>query len=113
MFGYYKDLQIHYNLFKTDTPITYFKLQIKSEMFTDKNNKNRSVKHTVKDEITVSGMDDVNTFNDEYIKYLYHEKNVIHQFRAIKMLKTKLNPNEVMINSDSSENYSMKYSTKI
>ncbi|KAF0720389.1 1 2C2-dihydroxy-3-keto-5-methylthiopentene dioxygenase, partial [Aphis craccivora] len=108
-----KDLQIPYNLFDTDATVTYFKWQVKSENFTDKNNKTRSVKHTVKDKITVSVMDAVNTFNDDYIKYLYHEGNVIHQFRAIKMLKTKLNPNEVLIHSDFSENYSMKYSTEI
>jgi len=34
-----KDLQIPYNSFETDTTVTYFKWQIKSEMFTDKPNK--------------------------------------------------------------------------
>ncbi|KAF0757258.1 1 2C2-dihydroxy-3-keto-5-methylthiopentene dioxygenase [Aphis craccivora] len=77
----------------------------KSEIFTNKNNKSQSVKYTVKDKITVSGLDDVNTFNYEYIKYLNYDKNVIHN--------TKLNPNEVIIHSDFSENYSMKYSTEI
>jgi len=107
MCGNCKDLQIPYNLFEADTTVTYFKWQVRSEMFTDKNNKTRSVKHTVKDKITVTAMDAVNTFNDEFIKFLYHEGNVIHQFRAIKMLKSKLNPYEVLIHSDFSENYSM------
>ncbi|CAI6359153.1 unnamed protein product [Macrosiphum euphorbiae] len=113
MCGNCKDLQIPYNLFEADTTVTFFKWQVKSEIFTDKNKKTRSVKHTVKDKITVSAMDAVNTFNDAFIKFLYHEENVIHQFRAMKMLKTKLNPNEVLIHSDFSENYSMKYSSEI
>ncbi|KAE9522323.1 hypothetical protein AGLY_017269 [Aphis glycines] len=63
-----------------------------------------------KDKITVSVIDAVNTFNDEYLKYLYHEGNVIrHEFRAIKMLNTKQNLNE----DDFSKNYRMKYLTKI
>ncbi|KAL4112802.1 hypothetical protein QTP88_016531 [Uroleucon formosanum] len=56
--------------------------------------------------ITVSAMDAV-TFNDAFIKFLYHEGNVIHQFRAIKMLKTKLNPNEAFHFEGSRKQYTL------
>lgn len=108
-----KNLVIPYSIFENGTAITYLKWQKKQDTYTDKNQKNRIVRHIVKEKVTQSAMEAVDCFDVDFKKFLFHEGNFIHQFRAIKALKLRMNEDEVLIHCDFSENYSMKYSSEI
>ncbi|KAJ8719460.1 hypothetical protein PYW08_011635 [Mythimna loreyi] len=46
-------------------------------------------------------------------KFFEHQRNIVHQYKAIKDLKSNLHCDEVLIHVDFSENYCTKYSEEI
>ena len=50
---------------------------------------------------------------DDLQKFLGHQRNIVHQFKAINDLKANLQDDEVVIHVDFSENYCTKYSEEI
>lgn len=108
-----KQLSIPYLLFDREASVSFFKWQTKNVPYLDKNGKTKMAKQILKDKITVSAIEAVDMFEASLRKFLYHEGNVIHQFRAIKTLKARLNEDEVLIHCDFSENYAMKYSSEV
>lgn len=108
-----KQLQIPYLMHSQESSVTYFKWVTKTERYTDKNNKIKITKKVVKEKFSISALKAVDLFETEFIKFLFHEGNALHQVRAIKFLKSQLAEDEILIHCDFSENYSMKYASEI
>ena len=52
-------------------------------------------------------------FEDEFLKLMPHQYRIIHQYKAIKMLKMKITRTECVLQVDFSENYACKAATEI
>ncbi|CAG9577518.1 unnamed protein product [Danaus chrysippus] len=103
-----------YQEFDDSKPIVYKKWIAEKQDYKDpKLNKVRSITKYVKKKITVSPRELIQELHDELDAYYNHERNIFHQYTAIKELKENLNDNEVVILMDFSENYCTKYSEEI
>ena len=52
-------------------------------------------------------------FEEEFLKLMPHQYRIIHQYKAIKMLKMKITRTECVLQVDFSENYACKAATEI
>ena len=52
-------------------------------------------------------------FEEEFLKRMPHQYRIIHQYKAIKMLKMKITRTECVLQVDFSENYACKAATEI
>ena len=102
-----KDLTIPYFI-NENKEITYSKwITVSSQV------NGKTVKNVTKTTVAARSHEAVDSFDKDFLAYLFHESIVIHQFRKIKELKIRLDEKEVLIHCDFSENYSMKYANEI
>ncbi|CAG9577524.1 unnamed protein product [Danaus chrysippus] len=110
----YQKFKSNHSEFDDSKPIVYKKWIAEKQDYKDpKLNKVRSITKYVKKKITVSPRELIQELHDELDAYYNHERNIFHQYTAIKELKENLNDNEVVILMDFSENYCTKYSEEI
>lgn len=76
-------------------------------------NKVRSITKYVKRSLAVHPRELIQELHEELNAYYNHERNILHQYKALRELKENLNDNEVAILMDFSENYCTKYSEEI
>lgn len=109
-----QDNHIHYLMFDSRDIVSYERWETKIDTFIDKRTrKKKTTKHVIKEKVNISTLEAVDTFEKEIILYLYHEGIVVYMYRSMKVLKSRMNADEVLIHCDFSENYAMKYATEI
>lgn len=100
-----QDNKVHYLMFDSRDIVSYERWGTKIDTFIDKRTrKKRTTKYVIKEKVNVSTLEAVDTFEKEIIPYLYHEGIVVHMFRSIKVLKSRMNAYEVLIHCDFSDN---------
>ncbi|CAH1987851.1 unnamed protein product [Acanthoscelides obtectus] len=75
--------------------------------------KTRQVTKYIKKPFTVKPRSLILELHEDLEKFLCPERNIVHQFCAIKKLKQTLTEEDVLIHIDFSENYSTKYRQEI
>lgn len=78
-----------------------------------KSKKTRRVTKYIKKSFNVKPRELITELQGDLANFLLHERNIVHQFSAIKKLKSKLTEEDVLIHMDFSENYSTKYCQEI
>lgn len=96
-----------------DKNIFYYKWISKTEDRIDKNKKPIKVRITLKEKITCTVKELIESANSSLSKFLEHDFNARHQFVQIKKIKETLKENEAVLHIDFSENYSCKYASEI
>lgn len=103
-----------YQEFDDTKPISFKKWIAEKQDYKDpKLNKVRSITKYVKKSLTVRPRELIQELHEELDEYYRHERNILHQYKALKELKENLNDNEVAILMDFSENYCTKYNKEI
>ena len=83
------------------------------QYFDHKTKKMKQTKRTFKQATEKPLIEVVRELEKSVDNFLEHEGNIFHQYHAIKYLKETLEPDEILIHCDFSENYSTKYSSEI
>lgn len=105
---------VSYKEFNDSKPIIYKKwIAEKSEFIDPKSKKTRRVTKYTKKCFEVNPRQLITELHEDLDKFFHHERNIIHQFSAIKQLKKSLTEEDVLIHIDFSENYATKYSQEI
>ncbi|XP_022819027.1 uncharacterized protein LOC111353248 [Spodoptera litura] len=103
-----------YKEFNNMRRINYKKwISEKADFIDPKSKKTRRVTKYVKKSFDVKPRDLIIELQDELETFLRHERNIVHQFSAIKKLKSMLTEEDALIHMDFSENYITKYSQEI
>lgn len=103
-----------YKEFNDEIPITYMKWVAEKHDYTDpKTTKIRRVMKYIKKPCIVSPRNLITQLHDELDVFFKHERNIVHQFNAIKDLKKSLTETDALIHMDFSENYCTKYGEEI
>lgn len=106
------DKNPHYKEFDDSQIIEYKKWMATKQVYKDpKSNQPRSVTKYLKTSFVVRSRELIEELHNE--GYFEHERNIVHQYKAIKDLKTNLNEQEAIIHMDFSENYCTKYNRGI
>lgn len=91
----------------------YQKWVKKREVIQKKGKAPKKCQKTIKETILAKKKDIVGEFNATLLKYLHHLSNMLHQFKSIKSIKENLQPGDVLIHMDFSENYACKYGREV
>lgn len=103
-----------YKEFDDTKPISFKKWIAEKQDYKDpKLNKVRSIIKYVKRNLTVRPCELIQDLHEELDEYYRHERNILHQYKALRELKENLNDKEVAILMDFSENYCTKYNKEI
>lgn len=103
-----------YKEFDDNKPLTYKKWVAEKQEFVDpKTKKKRRVTKYIKNTLTVHPRRLIHELHEDLETFLCHERNIVHQFNALKNLKKTLTEEDVLIHMDFSENFSAKYGQEI
>lgn len=107
------DKQMNFNEFDGNAIIHYEKWDTKKEKYKDKSGKVKETTLTIKVRVEQSALEVVNKLEEQMLKYLKHKGNIMNQFTSIKLLKTQMKDDEVLVHMDFSENYNLKYHSEV
>lgn len=103
-----------YKEFDNRRHITFQKWTAEKQNFTDpKFKKTRCVTKYLKKSFNVKPRDLIIELHEDLESFFCHERNIIHQFSAVKYLKRTLTEEDALIHMDFSENYCTKYGQEI
>lgn len=109
-----KNSSILYNDYDENLTIQYFKwLNLNQAYFDKKTQTTKFTKKIAKAAKQVKVSDFVQQFECQLKSFMCHSARIGHQNNFIKTLKESLQPNELILHCDFSENYSLKYSQEI
>lgn len=95
-------------------PVKYQVWEAKRETITDaRTKKDRTVIKQKKITLETSARDLVQKLKNDLEILLKHERNIVHQYQSLKMLKESLSAKDAIVHMDFSENYACKYSEEI
>lgn len=97
-----------------DINVFYFKWITQLTKYTcPKTNKEKTCKKIVKENKAIQLRVLIEEYKETLTNFLSHEGKILHQYIAIRELKSKLKYNEAIIHMDFSENYNVKYFEEI
>ncbi|XP_060806067.1 uncharacterized protein LOC132902972 [Amyelois transitella] len=103
-----------YNEFDDNKPIQYKKwVSEKQEYLDPKSKKPKLVTKHLKKTLTLRPRELIHELHADLDKFFCHQRNIVHQFNAIKHLKENLGEEDILIHMDFSENYCTKYGEEI
>lgn len=103
-----------YKEFDNSKPIHFKKWVAEKQQFTDpKTKKTRQVTKYLKKVFTLPPLHLIGELHKDLESFLCHERNIVHQFNAINILKKNLSDEDALIHMDFSENYATKCGQEI
>nr|CAI5837126.1 unnamed protein product [Callosobruchus analis] len=104
----------HYREFDDSKPIQFKKWVAEKQVYKDpKSKQTRTVTKYIKKTFNIRPRELIENLQEELNAYYLHERNIIHQYKAVKALKQNISDKEAIIHMDFSENYCTKYSQEI
>lgn len=103
-----------YREFDDSKPIEFKKWISEKQTYNDPKTKNaRTVTKYLKKTFTVRPRELIEELHEDLEAYYQHERNITHQYNAIKKYKQNLTDEDAIIHMDFSENYCSKYGQEI
>lgn len=100
----------HFKEYNRTEFISYFQwVNLKQNYFDKKSKQVKQIRKIAKQLQEVSKTELVTIFEKKFKLFMDHEARIVHQHNTITQLKKDLQPSEILIHCDFSENYSLKY----
>lgn len=108
-----QDKTVLFNEFNGSMDVFYYSWVVQKDQYTDKTGNNKFVNRVVKLRKRASALELVNSLSKILAKFMSHEAIILNQYSALKYLKSTMGEDEVLLQVDFSENYSLKYAEEI